>query len=233
MAMWFDLYHSDSDCRLQRQRAEGACADESNLTRLMKGLNVSNVNVGDMMKQFTRRFNFMIGPADHPYQSNVRSVKYERMRLELHHPDECVASISVRQLERCLSYHASRPSPSLLHRDHDNSSPSPSVNVGNSHIDQLLRSSSRRQRYQQQKFYFSRLRSIRSTKQRQSPWQHIPPSITTKKHHLNHQRTKNPPTTPSSQINPLSIHRLCPRRIRPYKSHGVRPWSSSHRLFQY
>lgn len=60
----------------------------SNLERIQKILKYSSVC--DMMKQFAK-MNFFFGPADHPLlksqNKNVATSAYEKLSLELHHPD--------------------------------------------------------------------------------------------------------------------------------------------------
>ncbi|KAL7455663.1 hypothetical protein ACHAWC_007199, partial [Mediolabrus comicus] len=59
---------------------------DSNLEEIRKKLKF--ISVAEMMKTFVE-YGFIIGPSDHAYLADgtIRSKKYERSRLELHHPD--------------------------------------------------------------------------------------------------------------------------------------------------
>ena len=59
---------------------------ESNLEKVRKKMEYKSV--ADMMNKFVY-YGFIIGPFDHAYLADgkISSKKYERSRLELHHPD--------------------------------------------------------------------------------------------------------------------------------------------------
>jgi hypothetical protein len=59
---------------------------ESNLEKVRKKMEYKSVS--DMMRKFME-MKFIIGPFDHAYLADgkISSKKYERSRLELHHPD--------------------------------------------------------------------------------------------------------------------------------------------------